>query len=351
MKVLALAADEGGCGFYRMRAPAEELRRLGVDVSVEDAIDCSASMDPDGIVTVDEVKTDADLIIFQRPLDNSMSAVIKQAKRQGIATIVELDDDFSTVHRGNAAHEFMNQSASGNSWVELAASLADHVTVSTPALTKYARHGRYSVLRNYVPQSIFDVQRVPTNFSSDTLELGWSGSVQTHPTDLQETKGAVAHILKHNGLGFSVVGDGEYVRTNLGLADETPLRATGWVNIDLYYENVLSFIDIGIVPLEISPFNQAKSSLKGMEYAALGIPFVASPTREYLRLEAYGVGKTARGPAEWRRHLQRMLDRPSETERIAEDIRGRMEEEHTYRVNASQWLEAWEQAIAYRKNN
>lgn len=347
MKVLALAADQGGCGFYRMRAPAEEAKLLGVDIEVADGLDADATKDKDGFVTVHELHTDADLIIVQRPLDNSMTAVIKQAKRQGIATIVEIDDDFSTVHAQNAAHGHMHGITSGAQWVEAAAKLADHVTVSTPQLIKYARHGRYSILRNCVPQSIFDVTPQPSN--AEGLRIGWSGSVQTHPFDLQETKGAVATVLKNNGLDFAVVGDGTYVARNLGLSSETNVFATGWVDIDLYYQNVVTFLDIGIVPLEISPFNQAKSALKGLEFAALGVPYVASPTREYIRMEAYGIGKTARTPSEWRKHLQRMLDRPAETVRIASESRDRIEAEHTYRVTAPQWIEAWEKAIDYRK--
>jgi len=350
MKVLALAADEGGCGFYRMRAPAEEVKLLGVDITVADGIDAQAYKDKDGLVTVAEVKTDADLIIFQRPLDNAMTAVIKQAKRQGIATIVELDDDFDSVHKDNVAHDkIKGDKAMGNHWLTEAASIADHVTVSTPQLTKYARHGRFSILRNCVPQSIF---QTPIHKSDQGWpRIGWTGTVQTHPNDLQETKRAVAGVLKDNGLPFNVIGDGTYVARNLGLDKETNLFATGWVDLQLYYQYIASFLDIGIVPLELSPFNQAKSALKGMEYAALGIPFVASPTREYVRLEAYGIGKTAKTPGEWRKHLQRMIDRPAETERIAKESRDRIEAEFTYRVNAPQWIDAWEKAIDYRKTH
>lgn len=351
MKILGLAADSGGCGFYRMRAPAEEAKLLGVDIEVSDGVDVAAGKDADGMVIVDEIYTDADLIIVQRPLDNSMTAIIKQAKRQGIATIVEIDDDFSSVHKLNAAHDHMYGKSSGAQWVETAASLADHVSVSTPQLTKYARHGRYSILRNNVPQSIFEVEAYPNDQDIKGTRIGWSGSVQTHPFDLQETKGAIATVLKNNGLDFNVVGDGQYVGRNLGLSDETAVFSTGWVDISLYYQYVKTFLDIGIVPLEISPFNQAKSALKGMEFAALGIPYVASPTREYIRMEAYGIGKTAKTPSEWRKHLQRMLDRPSETERIAKESRDRIEAEHTYRVNAPQWIEAWEKAIDYRKTH
>ncbi len=349
MKVLGLAADSGGCGFYRLRAPAAEAVKLGVDVEISDGLDVTAYTDSEGMVEVREIKTDVDLIVVQRPLDNSMTAVIKQAKRQGIATMVEIDDDFSTVHTRNVAHSAMIGKTAGNQWVETAASIADHVSISTPQLAKYARHGRYSVLRNCVPTSIFDTPKQ----KSDQIwpRVGWTGTVQTHPTDLQETKGRVAEVLKTNGLPFNVVGDGSRIATNLSLDRDTEVYATGWVDLDMYYQYVYSFIDIGIVPLELSPFNQAKSALKGLEYAALGIPFVASPTREYERLEAYGIGKVAKNPGEWKKHLQRMIDRPAETERIAKESRDRIEAEHTYSVNAPQWIEAWEKAIHYRKTH
>lgn len=349
MKVLGLAADSGGCGFYRLRAPAEEAAKLGVDVRIEEGIDVSATKNADGLVEVQHIREDVDLIIFQRPLDNSMTAVMKQAKRQGIATIVEIDDDFSTVHTRNVAHTAMTGKTAGNQWVEQAASFADHVTISTPQLAKYARHGRFSVLRNCVPDSIF-VTTTPKSEQS-WPRVGWTGTVQTHPTDLQETKGRVAEVLKTNGLPFNVVGDGEYVARNLGLASETPVYATGWVPLDMYYQYLYSFVDIGIVPLELSPFNQAKSYLKGLEYAALGIPFIASPTREYELLAVDGIGKVANSPGEWKKHLQRMIDRPSETERIARESRDRIEAEHTYSVNAPKWIEAWEKAIHYRKTH
>lgn len=348
MKVLALAADEGGCGFYRMRAPAAELKLLGVDVTVSDGIDADASKDSEGMYTVGHLNTDADLIVIQRPLDNSMTAVIRQAQKQGIATIVELDDDFDSVHKQNVAHDSINAGkAMGNHWLTEAANIADLVTVSTPQLTKYARHGRYAILRNCVPQSIFEIQTDKSD--QEWPRIGWTGTVQTHPNDLQETKNAVGMVLKSNGLPFNVIGDGQQVAWNLGLDKGTEVYSTGWVDLGLYYQYISKFLDIGIVPLEISPFNQAKSALKGLEYGALGIPFVASPTREYVRLEAYGVGKTAKTPGEWRKHLQRMIDRPEETQRIAEEARGRIEAEFTYRVNAPQWLEAWEKAVHYRK--
>jgi glycosyltransferase involved in cell wall biosynthesis len=350
MKVLALAADEGGCGFYRMRAPAYEIAKHGIDITVADGIDVISEKKLDtGIITVSEVQTDADLIIVQRPLDNGLNSMIKQAQRQGIAVVVEMDDDFSTVHRKNLAYDQINgRKDFGVHWLEDSANVADHVSISTPRLAKFARHGRYSVLRNCVPDSIFDID-ITVKSSQPGPRIGWTGSVQTHPDDLQVTRGGVADVLTKKGLGFNVIGDGKYVSRNLNLNKDTNVYATGWVDIKDYYTYVSNFLDIGIVPLELSPFNEAKSALKGLEYAALGIPYVASPTSEYLRMEAYGIGKIAKTPGDWTRSLNRLIDRTSETERIAKEGRDRIKSEFTYSVNAPQWIEAWEKAIDYRK--
>ena len=61
------------------------------------------------------------------------------------------------------------------------------------------------------------------------------------------------------------------------------IEQTGMIEQELFHAQVAQ-LDTGIVPLQRSRFNEAKSNLKGLEYAALGVPFVASPTAEYERL-------------------------------------------------------------------
>jgi hypothetical protein len=67
-------------------------------------------------------------------------------------------------------------------------------------------------------------------------------------------------------------------------------------------------IDIGIVPLNPNQFNEAKSNLKGLEYALSGIPFVASDTQEYRDLADMGVGRIAKSNKDWLKHLKQLLD-------------------------------------------
>lgn len=349
MKVLALAADEGGCGFYRIREPARVAKALGVDVTVTSGINVQATRDDKtNIVTVHEVDSDADLIIFQRPLDNAMTAVIEQAKKQGIATIVELDDDFEMVHQKNLAHnDVATLEHTGFKWVKAACAAADHVIISTPTLEKYGI-GKSTVLRNCVPESIFDLTPV-YELQRESLTIGWTGTTQVHPYDLQETRGAIGSFAKDNHIGFRVVGDGADVQKFLKLDAETPFSATGWLDLTKYYEGLRDAMDLGIVPLEMSAFNHAKSALKGMEMAALGIPFVASPTKEYERFELYGVGKTASGASEWRKHLQRWIDRPLTRDSDARKYREIVYNEYTIEHNASEWVETWERIVTQKK--
>ena len=83
------------------------------------------------------------------------------------------------------------------------------------------------------------------------------------------------------------------------------------------YPRMFKHFDVGIVPLNPVQFNLAKSNLKGLEYSAAGIPFVASRFGEYIRTnEKYGFGlipdgthKTARKEARfWEQKLELLLD-------------------------------------------
>lgn len=357
MKVLLLAADQGGCAKYRVREPARVTEGM-IDVEVSNMLPVEAIKDTrTGLTTIKEVHSDADLIVFQRPLDNAMSSALIQAKKQGIAVAVEMDDDLSSTHPKNMAHRFFHGHLdTGIQWLWRATQNADFIIASTPALLdRYAPSGNGVVVRNCVPESIFDI--TPRYERSDhTSMIGWTGSVASHPTDLLATKGAVAEAItsrraKGRDLAFSVVGEMDHVYDHLQLPDSVPHYTPGWLSLDEYYEGIASCMDVGIVPLELNLFNKSKSYLKGLEMAALGVPFVASNTYEYEVFEAYGIGQTAANPSDWRRKLGRLIDNRTQTVSLAKDYRDKIREEYTYEHNAEQWVRAWESAISARKSN
>ena len=76
-------------------------------------------------------------------------------------------------------------------------------------------------------------------------------------------------------------------------------------------------LSVGLVPLIDSPFNRAKSWLKGIEYAALGVPFVASPLPEYRKLADLGAGVLADSPQEWYEAIDMLLTDADHRDTIA----------------------------------
>jgi hypothetical protein len=74
------------------------------------------------------------------------------------------------------------------------------------------------------------------------------------------------------------------------------------------YPNSFTF-DIGVVPLSNVPFNHAKSWIKGIEYAAAGVPFIASRLPEYQELkDKHGIGLVAKNPIQWRKQIESLAD-------------------------------------------
>jgi glycosyltransferase involved in cell wall biosynthesis len=350
VKVLALVADQGGCMKYRLGEPVrvvtEQFPEIDVRIATEGGVEAEVDVRT-GIVTVQEVTEDVDLIIVQRPLNNAFRSMLKQARRQGIATIVELDDDFHSIHPKNAAYRAVQpevDSKKNKEWLRKTALEADLLTCSTPVLSKYNPE-RYEVLPNYVPESIFEIGRperaVPV--------VGWTGSMLTHPTDLQVTRGQVGKVVAQADVPFFVVGDSRGVREALKLTGSTLLSDSGWVPLDEYYQRISAHIDVGIVPLERSDFNTAKSWLKGLEFAALGIPFVASATPEYEALAARGVGRTAFDHQGFRYILRQWLNDPAQARADGARYRDIVKAEFTYEQHADSWVKAWERAIDIRK--
>lgn len=349
MKVLALRADDGGCAKYRIKEPTRVVSEQfpEIDIQVSTSANVVADRDPwTRITTVKEVQEDVDLIIVQRPLNEAFSSMLAQARRQGIATIVELDDDLSSVHQANIAYSAIQPERNptdNRQWLEKTAAEADLLTCTTEALGKY--NETHEILSNYVAKSIFDVSKRPRPVGT----VGWTGTLQTHPHDLDVTRGQVAKVLADTGTNFYVVGDGKGVRDALKLKNSTRMEVAGWVPLEDYYATMAENIDIGIVPLERSDFNNAKSWLKGLEFAALGIPFVASATEDYRKLVSAGVGKLAEDHSGFRYALRRWLNDPASALADGQTYRDIVKDQFTYETHAEDWVRAWERAVDIRK--
>lgn len=354
MKISVYPADSAGCGHFRLIWAAEQLAAEGYDVDLKGPdkrdirLKIGGQRSDKNACTEDVLDLDTDVMVFQRITHQFMAQAIPIIRRKGIAVVVDVDDDLSTVHPRNPAYKGYHprnqwrmdpktREYSRNSWehLKLACREATLVTASTPALLdRYASHGRGRVIYNHLPARYYGVDHV------DSDRIGWPASLASHPDDPSVLGGALARLCADPS-DFLVVSYPTGCGDAFGLVRD-PSGHDRVISLDEWPERVAD-IGIGIAPLADTRFNACKSWLKPLEMSALGVPWVASPRPEYERLNRQhpeGVGILADTPRRWHKALQRLQQNPS----LREDLAGRGREvASNYRLepNAWRWLEAW----------
>lgn len=336
-----------GCGYFRLIWPAQVLRAQGHEVFIMEPDNRSFTGRVEDDVLVDvKVPTDANVIILQRVTHRHIAESIPIMRAKGVGVVVDIDDDLSTIHPRHPAFinlhpsknpdKVRNKTALYHSWHNTAVACRDASVVTTSSdalLTRYAKHGRGFVIRNYLPQHYLDVAH------EDSDVFGWGGAVQSHPDDLDIVGWSIRRLMKEDHK-FKMVGPAWGVADALGVSEE--IDATGPISIE-DWPKTLTQLGIGIAPLRSNKFNEAKSWLKPLEYAGLGIPCVMSGRHEYREIHRQGIGLIAEKPDKWYKMLKKLLtDEPYRREfgETSREIAATL----TIAKQSWRWVEAWTQA-------
>jgi hypothetical protein len=342
-----------GCGYFRLIWATGLLKEAGHDIRMYRPQDrrLEVHVDSDG-ETVRDVSLDTDVVVLQRITHSFMAQAIPILRAKGVAVVMDVDDDLSSIHPANPSYAAMHPrnerrvdpgavQPRRHSWRHLNAACRDStlVTVSTPGLLDvYARHGRGRVIYNHLPEPYFTTEH------TDSDVIGWPAALVSHPDDPSAVGGAVARLVT-DGAAFQVMGDPTGCGTAFGLSADPP----GARNITTHqWPSKVAELGIGIAPLADTRFNACKSWLKPLEMSALGVPWVASPRPEYVRLHTRGAGILADTPRRWYRDLDRLRRSPQMRAELAG--RGReVAETLRLRDNAWRWMECWEEAYRIQR--
>jgi hypothetical protein len=347
VKITVYPADMAGCGMLRLVWPVQYLLEAGLppDITVEvrpPGNGLRLRMDGDRVAEVLDVDPGG-VYVFQRLTHAWMAQAVPMLRAAGAAVVVDVDDYLGSIHPRNPAYRAMHPSRQGqwdqarreivrNSWSNLAYACreATLVTVSTPALLeRYAAHGRGHVLYNRLPEHYYGHPR------RDSGTIGWPASLHSHPDDPSVLGGALAR-LTGDGAAFRIVGDPTGAGAAFGLREDPPGAPVPIAG----YPEAVAGLGIGISPLADTRFNACKSWLKPLEMSALGVPWVASPRAEYVRLHGQGAGVLADSSRRWYRELNRLRSSPA----LREEMTGAgysVAAEHRLASHAWRWLEAW----------
>jgi glycosyltransferase involved in cell wall biosynthesis len=151
----------------------------------------------------------------------------------------------------------------------------------------------------------------------------------------------LVHELGRRDCHFAFLGDGVALPAARRLASELGLDRwvtfTGWAGEDMVLD-YLSTADVGLAPEAKTPRLEISTSVKSLEYMALGLPFVTFDLKE-MRATAGEAALYAEGDdiVAYARLLDELLDDPERRAAMGREGRRRIEE----------WL-SWErQRIAY----
>lgn len=318
-------------------------------------------------ITYVELPPGTDVVVMQRVTERRLLDVITWLRANGIAVVIDVDDDLAAIHPANPAFTFLDPNRAKHevedaikrgeikdvnlanrahamlsqkythSWRNLseACRRATLVTVSTPGLLRrYAVHGRGVVLPNYVPEHYLQVEHVDSDL------LGWPAALHSHPNDPSAVGNALARLVA-DGTRFVTIGDSEHVDHAFGLRD---YQVEGAVAALEDWPHALGQLGVAIVPLADTLFNSRKSWLKPLELSATGVPWVASPRAEYAKLHKMGAGLLADKPRTWYAALRSLLDDPARRADLSaagREVAGQLRlVDHAY-----EYAEAWQHAL------
>jgi glycosyltransferase involved in cell wall biosynthesis len=351
MRVSVLPGDNGGCGNLRLKWPAEAVRGIRPDWDItvhKPRGDVVVGVDRSGKVVEVQLDPLPDLLVMQRTGTPVLAGVAEWMQARGVAIVADFDDAMWCIDRDNIAFATWNtHSQRGKrqhwSWCDWVSRRADLVTVTTEGLARrYGSHGRVEVIPNGVPQVALEAPSWRDRYP-DTPTVGWVGYTATHPGDCSVSRPAVHAAIGAGGTA-RVVADADGASREWDAHVESIPPQDG-----LDYYSAVSAIDVMLVGLKSSPFNECKSYLKVLEAGAVGTPSIATATRPHRSLQQSGFPVTlASSPQDWRGEAIRLVQDTVYRKERAEEVREAMPA-RTIEARAEEWACAWERAVRRAK--
>ena len=299
---LGVVWEEATNAHYRAMDPMKAMARRGHEVV----------WPQDEVPDVRQLAT-CDVVHVYRLCTLDIHRMLGELVEGGTPITYDNDDDFTTVPKGTKMHKRFG----GLKGYEVHAStvkmarLAHCFTTTNERLAeRYRRAGvpRVEVIPNYVAT---DVKR-PTNRHPGVV-IGWIAAME-HKADAEQL--GIADALRRLVDKYPDVRV-ECIGVNLGL----PERYRHDLSVPFrQLPRRIGGFDIGLAPLADLPVNRMRSDIKVKEYAASGVPWLASPIGPYAYLgEAQGGRLVPDGG--WFDALDRLVTNRRERRRLARNAR------------------------------
>lgn len=259
MKILSYTKNMDGSSYHRLYMPHSMMDVRDVNMLRED-----------------DVKW-CDLLIYSRHCPYSPKFLDEQRARYGFKIVVDMDDWWE-VHKEHPMSEWWSQS---NVSLQIRAHMmnADAVICTHSDLAEIIPNNCVYVIPNGIDYDYGQFRQRPSGkglLYASTI-MNWSNT---------NILSGSANKIRHLDVSYVIAGyhdSPHYSKVILNLVSGViPYKTKSWTNVHDYMNTYEGHI--GILPSRRSYFNQMKSNLKVLEYAALGIPVVCSREKPYQDL-------------------------------------------------------------------
>lgn len=308
---------------------------------------------PGGQIDPEKVSK-ADLILIQRDFPNHIreyEEILSRARAQSKPFVLDLDDwllELPEDHPDRINHHY-----AGGLFPMLRAIMeADAVTVSTTQLAERinSMNDMVRVLPNYIDDELWDVQLKPGRGEpQQTITLVYMGG-DSHAPDFEPLIPVLVEILQTYGESIAFRSIGMKLVPSL-----QSLPNVEAIPFKFAYTTYTQFVrgqhfDLAIAPLGDNPFNHCKSSMKYLEYSALGLPGVYSRITPYASQITDGVnGFLASSPDEWREKICRLIEDSQLRQEVGAAAQDSVRRHWLLRDHAQEWVEAYDMAATQTK--
>jgi glycosyltransferase involved in cell wall biosynthesis len=274
LRVLALANSEATecCTFARITTPLRFLEQQG---NIKYTF---VHLMPWNGVTTYRIMRELrrwDVIFLARPQQYIVLPIIREARRLGKPILIDIDDWLLDVPAEHP-HAAFFKSRPRQEILRTALCAADAITTSTPVI---ANRCQALGLRTYLLPNAVDCTAFTRQARHDGLvTIAFCGTI-SHHTDVPLIAPGLQRILHTHSGSVRVVTVGCPIRELHGIPGYTHVDFVNAADYPQFLSNLR--VDIGLAPLQDTPFNRAKSDIKYLEYSAVGAATLASPVFPY----------------------------------------------------------------------
>jgi glycosyltransferase involved in cell wall biosynthesis len=267
-----------------------------------------------------ELGDEARTVVVQRQVDLAPSLSLERLATAGRRLVYDVDDAVWLSGRQTVGHS-LGFLRGGPRKVRWLAERADHVIAGNEVLAEHL--GRYNERVTVVP-SLVDTAAyaVRKHEQGATVILGWIGSPTT-AVYLQRLGPVLERFAAESSRPVRLVVVGGPAPRLARVEVQERVWSVG------AERDVLADMDIGLMPLDDTPWSRGKCAYKALQYMACGIP----PLVDYVGISASVVGDAgyvAANSAQWLEGLHTLAGDPSLRTRLGQVGRRRIETDFSF---------------------